>query len=330
MKSKVYNWGILAPGRIARRFAGELQQLDNACIYAVGSSDLSRAKAFADDFGAKHFYGSYKELVSDPNVDIIYIASPHSHHAEHALLCMRNKKHVLCEKAFALNLSEVEKMVDCAKENNVFLMEAFFTPHQPSYRKAKQIINSGELGKLKYIHSWFGFNKSPYDVSQRLFNPELGGGALLDIGLYPVFDALFFLGEPKHITTNAELAETGIDQSITIRLDYNDGLSVAIFASFFATSGVGTDLFCEKGIVGLRRTSSVDQWLDIDCPRVNVERLNWSPTGCGLKLEAMEAMRCLDEGLLQSPVMPHSKSLLLMKTLDEIRRKAGIVYKGRD
>ncbi|MEI6141753.1 MAG: hypothetical protein WCP85_20950, partial [Mariniphaga sp.] len=125
-------------------------------------------------------------------------------------------------------------------------------------------------------------------------------------------------------------AETGIDQSITIRLDYNDGLSVAIFASFFATSGVGTDLFCEKGIVGLRRTSSVDQWLDIDCPRVNVERLNWSPTGCGLKLEAMEAMRCLDEGLLQSPVMPHSKSLLLMKTLDEIRRKAGIVYKGRD
>lgn len=330
MKNKVYNWGILAPGRIARRFAGELQQLDNARIYAVGSSDLSRAKAFADDFGAEHFYGSYEELVSDPNVDIVYIASPHSHHAEHALLCLNHKKHVLCEKAFALNLSEVEKMVGCAKQNNVFLMEAFFTPHQPSYHKAKQIIDSGTLGKLKYVHSWFGFNKSPYDVSQRLFNPELGGGALLDIGLYPVFDALYFLGEPEQITANAELAETGVDQTVSIRFDYPNGLSVAIFASFFATSGVGTDLFCEKGIVGMRRTSSVDQWLNINCPGNEVERLDFSPSGCGLKLEAIEAMRCLDGGLLQSPVMPHSQSLLLMKTLDEIRKKAGIVYTGRD
>jgi predicted dehydrogenase len=330
MKNKVYNWGILAPGRIARRFAGELQQLDNACVYAVGSSDLFRAKAFADDFGAEHFYGSYEELVSDPNVDIVYIASPHSHHAEHAILCLNHKKHVLCEKAFALNLSEVEKMVGCAKQNNVFLMEAFFTPHQPSYHKAKQILDSGVLGKLKYIHSWFGFNKSPYDISQRLFNPELGGGALLDIGLYPVFDALYFLGEPEQITADVELAETGVDQTVAIRFDYPNGLSVAIFASFFATSGVGTDLFCEKGIVGMRRTSSVDQWLDINCPGTEVERLDFSPSGCGLKLEAMEAMRCLDEGLLQSPVMPHSQSLLLMKTLDEIRKKAGIVYTGRD
>ncbi len=330
MRNKVYNWGILAPGRIARRFAGELQQLDNARIYAVGSSDLSRASAFADDFGAEHFYGSYEELVSDPKVEIIYIASPHAFHMDHALLCLNHKKPVLCEKAFSLNLSEVEKMLDCAKENNVFLMEAMFVPHQPSYRKAKQLIDSGELGKVKYIHSWFGFNKSPYDVSQRLFNPELGGGALLDIGLYPVFDALFFLGQPEQISANAEITETGVDQSITIRLDYQDGLSVSIFASFFATSGVGTDVFCEKGIVGLRRTSSVDQWLDIDCPGANVERLNWSPSGCGLKLEAMEAMRCLDEEFLESRVMPHSLSLLLMKTLDEIRKKAGIVYKGRD
>ena len=187
-----------------------------------------------------------------------------------------------------------------------------------------------ELGKVKYIHSWFGFNKSPYDVSQRLFNPELGGGALLDIGLYPVFDALFFLGAPEKITANAEMAETGVDQSITIRMDYGNGLSVAIFASFFSKSGVGTDVYCENGIVGLRRTSSIDQWLNIDCSGVNVERLDWSPTDCGLKLEAMEAMRCLDEGLLQSPLMPHAQSLLLMKTLDEIRKKAGIIYKGRD
>jgi predicted dehydrogenase len=330
MEKKIYNWGILAPGNIAGKFATELQQLDNARVYAVGSRDANRAREFAKAFGAERYYDNYYALVSDPEVDIIYIASPHALHAEHALLCLSHKKPVLCEKALGINQSEVGLMVKSAGENGVFFMEAFTVPHQPSYQEAKRIIDSGELGKVKYIHGWFGFNKSPYDKLKRLLNPKLGGGALLDIGLYPVFDTLYFLGEPDQIVAKAELAETGIDQSISIRFDYAGGLSASIFASFVAASGVGTDIFCEKGTLHLRRLNAVDQWLDVEKQGSEMKRFNWEGKACGLKLEAAEAMRCLDENRLQSDIMPHSMSQSLIKTLDKIRKEAGIIYPERD
>lgn len=330
MVKKIYNWGILAPGRIARKFASELQQLDNARVYAVGSRDANRAKEFADEFGAHRHYNNYEDLVSDPEVDIIYIASPHSLHAEHALLCLNHHKPVLCEKALGLNRAEVDKMVGGARKNSVFFMEAFFVPHQPSYQEAKRIIESGELGKVNYIQGWFGFNKSPYDPGQRLMNPELGGGALLDIGLYPVFDTLYFLGEPDQINTNAEFSETGVDQSVSLRFEYSNGVSASVFASFMAAAGVGTDIFCEKGTLRLRRASALEQSLEVDRPGTELKEYHWKENVCGLKLEAAEAMRCLDENRLQSDIMPHSMSLSLIKTLDRIRHKAGIIYPGRD
>lgn len=331
MDKKVYNWGILAPGNIAGKFAAELQQLDNARVYAVGSRNAERAKEFANKFGAEHVYDNYNDLVADPDVDIIYIASPHALHTEHTLLCLNHKKPVLCEKALGINQSEVERMVGSASENGVFFMEAFFTPHQPSYQEAKRIIDSGELGKVKYIQCWFGFNKSPYDPMQRLMNPSLGGGALLDIGLYPVFDMLYFLGEPDQIIAKADFAETGVDESIVIRFDYPDGVSASIFASFMAASGVGTDIFCEKGTLRLRRSNAINQSLEVEKQGSEVKRFIWDVEAvAGLKLEAAEAMRCLDENRLQSDIMPHSLSLSLIKTLDIIRRKAGIIYPERD
>jgi len=330
MVKKVYNWGILAPGNIAKKFATELQQLDNAKVYAVGSRNANRSKEFADAFGAEHHYDNYEDLAADPAVDIIYIASPHGLHAEHAMLCMIHHKPVLCEKALALNQTEVEKMLACARENGVFFMEAFFTPHQPSYKEAKRILESGELGKVRYIQGWFGFNKSPYDNSLRLMNPELGGGALLDIGLYPVFDALYFLGEPDQVIAKADFAETGVDQSVSIRFDYPEGVSAAVFASFVTASGLGTDIFCEFGMLRLRRSSAVDQSLDIERPGSEVVHYKWEENACGLKQEAAEAMKCLDENRLESTIMPHSMSLKLIKTLDIIRHKAEIIYPDRD
>jgi len=331
MENKIYNWGILAPGNIARKFATELQQLDNGRVYAVASRNADRAKEFADTFGAERHYNNYEDLVADPKVDIIYIASPHALHAEHAQLCLSHHKPVLCEKALGLNQHEVERMIGCASENGVFFMEAFFTPHQPSYREAKRIIDSGELGKVKYIQGWFGFNKAPYDPSLRLMNPQLGGGALLDIGLYPVFDILYFLGEPGEIAAKAEFAETGVDQGIAITFDYPDGVSASIFASFVAASGVGTDIFCEKGTLRLRRSSAIDQSLELERPGSEAQRFNWSEQATGgLKLEAAEAMKCLDKRQLQSDIMPHSMSLNLIRTLDKIRKEAGIMYPGRD
>lgn len=328
MEKKVCNWGILAPGNIARKFATELQQLDNARIYAVASRNTERSEAFATEFGAVRHYNSYKDLATDPKVDIIYIASPHAMHAEHALLCLNHGKPVLCEKALGLNQAEVERMIHCAIKNHVFFMEAFFVPHQPSYQTAKRIIDSGELGKVKYIQGWFGFNRSPYNPELRLMNPLLGGGALLDVGLYPVFDLLYFLGEPEQITAKAEFSETGVDQSISIRFEYARGIAASVFASFVSAAGVGTDIFCERGTLRLRRSSAADQWLEIDQPGAETKRLNWNQEECGLKREAAEVMKCLDEGLLQSDRMPHSMSISLIRTLDKIRSKAGIKYPG--
>ena len=327
---KVYNWGILAPGRIAGKFALELQELSHARIYAVASRDRARAKDFASEFGAEHYYDNYQALAADPEVDVIYIASPHSFHAEHARICLEHKKAVLCEKALALNLTEVQEMVSYAVKNKVFMMEAFTSPQQPSYKEAKKRIDSGALGKIKYIQGWFGFNKSPYDISHRLLNPLLGGGALLDIGLYPVFDVLWFLGNPESISASAEMASTGVDQSVSIRFEYQEGVSASVFASFVAASGVGTDIFCEKGTLRLRRSNAVDQWLEIDIPGEELKRLTWDKSECGLKQEALDVMRCLETGKLESDNMPHAMSLNLMKTLDQIRKKAGIIYPGRD
>ncbi len=330
MAHKFIKWGILAPGKIARKFATELAELENGELFAVGSTSLLRAEEFATTFGAKRYYDSYEALVADPEVDIVYIASPHAFHAEHTLLCLNHQKPVLCEKALGLSLTEVVKMVETARKNNLFFMEAMMVPHQPSYQQAKRIIESGELGKINYIQSWYGFNKSPYDPLGRLMNPALGGGALLDIGLYPLFDIQYFLGEPHRLTATAEFAPTGVDQSISVRLEYPHGITASVFASFVTSAGLGTDIFCEFGTIRLRRLSSLDQWMEVETPQAGVNRYTYKEGECGLKLEALEAMRCLESNRTESDQMPLQASISLMKTLDQIRKLTGINYQGRD
>jgi predicted dehydrogenase len=241
-------------------------------------------------------------------------------------MCLKNHKAVLCEKALALNLGEVKAIIDCAKENNSFLMEAMIVPQQPSYQEAKRLIDSGVMGEIKYIQGWFGFNRAPYDYSRRLFNPALGGGALLDIGLYPVFDVLYFLGSPEAITADAELASTGVDQTVSVRMKYDKGVTASVFSSFMTASGLGSDILCEKGTLRLRRTNAVDQWLEIDIPGEELKRIDWPSSACGLKQEAVEVMRCLDEGRQESDKMPHSMSIALMTVLDGIRKQTGVLY----
>jgi predicted dehydrogenase len=323
--SKTYSWGILAPGNIAGKFVAELKGLKNTRILAVGSRDLERARGFAVANGIERYYGSYEELAADADIDIIYIASPHVFHAEHTKLCLRHKKAVLCEKAFAMNSGQVQEMIETAQIEQTFLMEAFFTPHQPSYREALRIIESGQLGEIKHMHGWFGFNKSPYDLNGRLFNPALGGSALLDIGLYPLFDALWFMGEPLSLTACADLTLDKIDQTITVSMHYEGGKSASIFASFLSATGVGTDIYCEKGMLRLRRSGALTQWLEILLPGEPAKIINWDETSCGLKLEAIETMNCLEKNQLESKVMSHQNSIQLMKFLDLIKEKVGTI-----
>jgi len=154
---KKHKWGILAPGKMSAKFTKGIRLFENAELYAVGSRDIERARKFSEEFGFKKYYGSYEELAADPNVEVIYIASPHSFHRDHTLLCLRNGKNVICEKAFAINTREVNEMIAAAKENDLFLMEALWPPFQPFYRKAREILDSGVLGKPLHLHGYFSF-----------------------------------------------------------------------------------------------------------------------------------------------------------------------------
>jgi predicted dehydrogenase len=328
MKKK-YKWGILAPGKMSAKFTGGLKLLENAELCAVGSRDLFRAKQFAEEYGYKKFYGSYEELVNDEEVDIIYIASPHSHHFEHTMLCLKNRKAVICEKAFALNSREVKEMISEAEKQKVFLMEALWPPFQPVYRKTKEIILGGEPGRIIHLNARFSF-QAPYNPADRKFNLELGGGSLLDIGIYPLIDALYFIGVPSEVFAKASFAASGSEDSISIILGYGNGMMATLYSSFRTAGGIGCDLLCENGNLFFSRARDMSQRLNVAMNGKENTEYSLLPDGMGYQFEAMEVMKCLDEGKLQSDVVPHSFSLNLMNTLDRIRQSAGIVFPGRD
>lgn len=324
---KKYKWGILAPGKMSAKFTRGLRMLENVDLHAVGSRDIQRAMKFADEFGFKKAYESYEELVSDPEVDIIYIASPHSCHFEHTMLCLKNRKAVVCEKAFALNSHDAEIMIAEAKKQNVFLMEALWPPFQPMYIKAKEIIHSGAAGNLVHLNARFSF-QPPYDPLDRKFNLKLGGGSLLDIGIYPVIDALWFMGVPSEIIARASFAQSGSEDSISILFRYDDGRMATLYSSFRTAAGIGVDLLCEKGNINFTRARDMSQRLRVAIHDMEEKEYSLIPEGLGYHYEAIEAMRCIDAGRTESEIVPHSFTLDLMKTLDRIRQSAGIRFPG--
>ncbi len=322
---KKYKWGILAPGKMSAKFTRGLKLLENAELYAVGSRDLHRSKQFADEYGFKKYYGSYEELASDEAVDIIYIASPHSFHHEHTMLCLSNRKAVICEKAFALNSRQVDEMIGEAATQKVFLMEALWPPFQPIYKKTKEILLGGEPGKIVHLDARFSF-QPPFDPTDRKFNLALGGGSLLDIGIYPVIDALYFMGVPDEVTAKASFTKTGSEESICIIFGYNDNRMATLYSSFRTAAGIRCDLLCEKGNLFFSRGRDMSQRLKVSINGKENKEYSLLPEGMGYQFEAMEVMKCLDEGKLESEVVPHAFSRDLMNTLDRIREAAGIVF----
>jgi predicted dehydrogenase len=328
MVKKKYKWGVLAPGKMSAKFTKGLILLENAELYAVGSRDIQRAKQFAEEYGYKKYYGSYEEFASDPDVEIVYVASPHSHHHEHVMLCLRNGKHVICEKAFALNSGDVKEMIDEAGRRNLFLMEALWPPFQPFYKKAGEILQSGITGKIVHLDGYFSFNP-PYDQNDRKFNLSLGGGSLLDIGIYPVIDALTFLGIPSEIKASAIFGLTGSEETICVIFSYPDGRTASLYSSFRTNSGIGCNILCEKGNLTVARGRDMNQKTILELRDMEKQEFMFNPEAMGYHWEAEEVMRCLDEGRTESPVVPLSFSLDLMKTLDRIREAAGIVFPVR-
>jgi predicted dehydrogenase len=327
---KTYNWAILGCGHIARKFASDLKLLPNAKLYAAASRNQENANQFKNEFGFEKAYGSYESMVNDPNVDAVYIATPHSHHREHTLLCLKHKKAVLCEKAFAINKNEAEEMVASAKENNVFLMEAFWTMFQPSFIKAMEILNSGEIGNLKQMRSDFAFN-APFDVNRRLYNVKLGGGSLLDIGIYPVFAALTSLGKPKTIKTFADFSSTGAEESISMIFKYADGKTANLISSLGSYSPTQTEYYCENGYLVLNPRWYAPTNITVWKPGGEAQNYHSGHNeGFGYQYEAAHVMECLDAGKIESDKMTWQMSLDLMETLDRIRIDAGIFFPNHD
>ncbi len=320
-----YKWGILAPGKMAAKFTNALKYSDYAELYAVGSRDINRSAKFASDHGFKKYYGSYEELAEDPQVDIVYIASPHSFHREQAILCLKNKKAVLCEKAFAINEREVEEMISEAIRNNVFLMEALWPPFQPFYKKAAEILEAGVAGPILHMQCFFSFIP-PFQPDDRKFNVALGGGSLLDIGIYPVIDALTFAGVPDGIKAYASFGKTGSEESVNALFRYDDGKTASIYSSFRTNVGIGCNILCEKGKLSLSRGRDMNQVVILELEGMEKETLTFSPPAMGYHWEAEEVMHCLDQGLTESPVVPLSFSRNLIRTLDRIRFDAGIRF----
>jgi predicted dehydrogenase len=328
--NKIYNWAILGCGKIARKFAGDLKLLPNARLYAAASRSLENAETFASELGFEKAYGSYEEMVNDPQVDVVYIASPHSHHCEHALLCLNHQKAVLCEKAFALNSKEVALMIETARKNNTFLMEAFWTMFQPSFLKAMEIIRSGELGALKMVRADLAFN-AEYNPEKRLYNVALGGGSLLDVGIYPIFMSLMALGKPSEIKTMASFAPTGAEETIQMSFRYPGGEMASLVSSFAAYSGTQTEFWFENGFIRLNRRfytpTTLTYWKNwCEEQTITFEK----GAGFGYELEAAHVMECLDAGKTESDRMPLSLSADLMEIMDRVRNDAGIVFPGHD
>ncbi len=319
-----YRWGILAPGNIAHKFAAGLQFVPGAKLHAIGSRDGVKARKFADQYQVPVSYGSYEALATDPEVDIIYIATPHVFHMENTLLCLKHGKAVLCEKPLAINSFQVETMIQSAKENNSFLMEALWSRFLPNINRAKELAQSGEIGIINHLEADFGF-KAEYDPHSRLFDPALGGGALLDIGIYPLFFALYLFGEPTEVESEAKLAATGVDERCNVKLKFSGGETANLFFTVTESTPVEARIEGDRGEINLPNRWYQPVNLAITTEDGS-EDIVPDFVGNGYNYQAVEVMNCLEEGRIESSKWSHNDSLQLMLLMDKIRGQCGIEY----
>ena len=328
MNETKIRWGILGCGRIAKKFAADLRLVEDAELTAVASRNKETAELFAKNFPCKHVHDNYELLAANKDVDVIYVATPHSHHHEHGLLCLKNNKAVLCEKAFAINRRQAKEMIAIAREKKVFLMEALWTKFLPHYKKLHEILEQKTLGDIKSVLINFGFKVLP-NAPQRLFDPALGGGTLLDIGIYNVFMAMSVLGKPDSIEATMVPAVTGIDEQLSVLFKYNNGAMAQLFSSFTTNLPTQAEINGTEGCITLTTrfyepSATIQFYKQVSGERqtIPVEKEG----GFGYQYEARHVNECLKKGLTESPVMTHADTLLLIETMDEIRRIAGISY----
>lgn len=325
MENKI-RWGILGTGNIANSFAEALTSLPAAEIKAVGSRTQDSAQQFAKKFGIPNIHASYESLVNDPDVDVIYVSTPHTYHKNNTLLALGAGKHVLCEKPLALNSLQVETMISTAQEKNLFLMEAMWMWFFPAIQETKHLIDSGKIGDVRLLTADFGFFKA-FDPQHRLFNPTLGGGALLDIGIYPLALALYLFGKPDQYSGQAFLGKTGVDEQIHLSLLYGQKKSANLSATIRAISPCEAVISGSEGFIRIHKDFWHPEKISLSLGRGEKEKIIEFPhRSNGMDYEAQHVMDCLIAGKTESDVMSFQASRDLMEIMDSLRQDWGIVY----
>jgi predicted dehydrogenase len=326
--SNQIKWGIIGTGTIAKKFAADLKYVNGAVLTAVASRNQQTADAFASVFQIPKSYSSYKQLAMDDEIDVVYIATPHVFHFENTIMCLQNKKAVLCEKPFAINIKQVTAMIGAAREQNVFLMEGLWTKFLPHYKKVQDLIEQGTIGDVVAIQSNFGFTVTERS-SARFTEISLGGGTLLDIGIYNIFLAMGILGKPDSVSSFIKKTSNGIDEQCAVTFGYNSGAIAQLFSTFNANIPIEAQVFGTKGnlkITHCFHDPSANILLSensgTDYKIIEVEKAK----GSGFEYEAAHVTDCLLKGIKESPVMSFQDSMDLIETLDTVRKITGIVY----
>lgn len=315
------NFAILATGNIANSMAEAVSRLDMFNCLAAASRNYERAKAFADRWGFRKAYGSYEELVQDPEVELVYVASPHSHHYQHAKLCLEHGKHVLLEKAFTVNAVQAEELIGLARDKGLLLAEAFWPRYMPSRKMIADLIAQGTIGEVQSVMADFG---APLSHVERLVKPELAGGALLDLGVYPLNFALtVFTEEVQEIRSNAVMSPEGVDRMNGITLTFANGKMAVLHSNMLAFMSNRGVIYGDRGYLEMKELNN--------CSEIRVYDENKNMTACysvpeqinGYEYEAMACARAIRAGQTECEEMPHSETMRMMRILDTVREQWG-------
>ncbi|MFJ9677196.1 Gfo/Idh/MocA family protein [Streptomyces sp. NPDC101194] len=326
-------WGVLATGGIAATFTEDLRAMPDAEVVAVASRSDASAQAFAQRFGIPRAYGSWAALAADDEVDVVYVATPHSAHREAAALCLEAGKHVLCEKAFTLNAREAGELVKLARDRGLFLMEAMWTYCNPVIRRMTELVRDGAIGDIRTVQADFGF-AGDFGPEHRLRDPALGGGALLDLGVYPVSFAQLLLGEPDRVQADALLSPEGVDLNTSMLLSWSQaGASALLNCSIVGDTPVTAAITGTKGRIDFPHGFFYPERFVLHRPGQEPEEFTAGAAGAGLRgmqFEQAEVARALRAGETESPLVPLDGSLAVMRTLDAVRDRIGVRYPADD
>lgn len=316
--------GILAAGHIARKMAATINRMPDVEAYAVASRDFGKAQNFANEFGFSRAYGSYEEMLDDPNVELVYVTTPNSHHYEHARACLLKDKPVLCEKSFTATAPQAGELFRISRERNIFITEAIWTRYMPLSKTINQLIGQGVIGEPQLITANLCY---PVTHKERVMQPELAGGALLDIGLYAInFASMIFGSDVKEVASSCQLTDTGVDGQETITLKYDNNRMVSIQSSIWVKSD---RLGIISGTKGHMIVENINNPLRIRVVNENYETVSvheQPPQISGFEYEVRACIEAINKGWIEHPDMPHSESLRIMELMDNLRKEWGVRY----